>query len=776
MGWLLNLLFEAVRELCSQFIIDMMDIASGMFTEILSCDLDLFEQLFGVVGEMYQNAVLPLAVALLLMILTWQLFKSMFGKLGTNSEEPLELVFRSGLCLFLLVYARDIVNYILEVAGTPYQWVVGTGITVDSFSGYVSAAEAAVLVLGVDAISISMLLLIMHFVVAWNYFKLLFILAERYVLLGVLSYTAPLAFATGGSKATGNILASWSKMFGGQVMIIILDAWCLKMFLAGYGNLMASTYGFTKFFAANMCLIGFCKIAGKLDSYMASLGVSVGRTMGGLSGLGALMMAGRLLSMGGHGRSGAAASGSGHMNFGNGKPIPMGGTASGGMSGMGGTMTGGAGSGIGGMDAGTMPGDYPGMGKESQSPDMGDGFGVFQTDDPALAGQNLPFGAPEDENGVTQGMDTGMQEFTPVPEEDGAMASMEAEGQIPMGDTAMESFDEEPLSAGVMTEGGELPPMEDMESGGLPPIGDMEGGELPPIEDMESGGLPSMETVASGNQVLPFGNVEEGAGEMETGGNAGISGLEHTAQAGISMPLEDGTAGSGISSFRGTQETSASGLAADSSGTGAMEHMAGMGTVTGMEAVGTEPSSRVTGQETSGTGHALPMGEGSGIVPAGTAGGGGTTESVTEKNMPGPGGGPAMSGIQRQGGVPGGLHGCYQAERDGKQYMRYDAGLYGKPKGPYQTIHENGKTYYELPKQENAPALLPETKAVLEKDGTLRLEKVYQQKELMEKPKEQPPLQERAPEPQVGKKESKKPGNQAGNRRRNQRGKTSDRK
>ncbi len=65
------------------------------------------------------------------------------------------------------------------------------------------------------------------------------------------------------------------------------------------------------FFAATMCLIGFCKIAGKLDSYMASLGVSMGRTMGGLSGLGALMMAGRLLSGGGRGRGAStAASGS----------------------------------------------------------------------------------------------------------------------------------------------------------------------------------------------------------------------------------------------------------------------------------------------------------------------------------------------------------------------------------------------------------------------------------------------------------------------------------
>ena len=42
-----------------------------------------------------------MGVALLLMILVWQLFKSMFGKLGTASEDPVELVFRS---CFLSVY------------------------------------------------------------------------------------------------------------------------------------------------------------------------------------------------------------------------------------------------------------------------------------------------------------------------------------------------------------------------------------------------------------------------------------------------------------------------------------------------------------------------------------------------------------------------------------------------------------------------------------------------------------------------------------------------
>ena len=38
------MLLEAVREQCSQFIIDMMEIVNQVFTELLSCNLDLFEE------------------------------------------------------------------------------------------------------------------------------------------------------------------------------------------------------------------------------------------------------------------------------------------------------------------------------------------------------------------------------------------------------------------------------------------------------------------------------------------------------------------------------------------------------------------------------------------------------------------------------------------------------------------------------------------------------------------------------------------------------------
>lgn len=256
MSWLLELLVDAIREMCSQFIVDMMELITNMFTELLSCNLSLFEELFSVVGSLYKNVIVPTGIAILLMILVWQLFKSMFGgKAGVNAEEPIELICRSAISLFLLAGSKPLVDYILRIAGTPYQWVVGTKVKVASFSGYVSTLEGVTDTLGISSLSISVLMLIMQFVVAWNYFKMLMVIAERYVLLGVFSYTAPLAFATGGSKATNNILASWSKMFGGQVVLVILNAWCMKMFLSGYGNMMASSYGFTKFFAATLCLV-----------------------------------------------------------------------------------------------------------------------------------------------------------------------------------------------------------------------------------------------------------------------------------------------------------------------------------------------------------------------------------------------------------------------------------------------------------------------------------------------------------------------------------------
>ena len=43
------------------------------------------------------------------------------------------------------------------------------------------------------------LILILEIALGWNYFKLLLETVERYIVVGVLCYTSPLAFSAGGS-------------------------------------------------------------------------------------------------------------------------------------------------------------------------------------------------------------------------------------------------------------------------------------------------------------------------------------------------------------------------------------------------------------------------------------------------------------------------------------------------------------------------------------------------------------------------------------------------
>ena len=88
--------------------------------------------------------------------------------------------------------------------------------------------------------SVGTITLILILVLAWNYIKLLFEAAERYILLGVLVYTAPVAFAMGASKTTSNIFSSWCKMVGGKVFLLFLNAWCLRVFTSMVGTFLAN--------------------------------------------------------------------------------------------------------------------------------------------------------------------------------------------------------------------------------------------------------------------------------------------------------------------------------------------------------------------------------------------------------------------------------------------------------------------------------------------------------------------------------------------------------
>ncbi len=126
----------------------------------------------------------------------------------------------------------------LAIGGTPYSWILSSDLPPLNFADFNSVLLT---ILGVCASgSVALIALILLLILAWNYIKLLFEAAERYILLGVIVYTAPMAFATGASQSTSNIFKSWCRMFGGQIFLLMMNAWCLRLFTSMVGSFLSN--------------------------------------------------------------------------------------------------------------------------------------------------------------------------------------------------------------------------------------------------------------------------------------------------------------------------------------------------------------------------------------------------------------------------------------------------------------------------------------------------------------------------------------------------------
>ena len=214
-----------------------LDFASTSVLGVLGCNMNTFVRYFPAVETMYDIFV-ALAIGLILLNWVWQLFKNFGLGLGFEAEDPVKLSIRSVIFIFLAFFARDIVDMILKIGGTPYMWIMSSEIPPLDFSSYYSVVltVANITTNGAGVI----IALILTLVLAWNYIKLLFEAAERYVLLGVLVFTAPVAFSMGASQTTGNIFKSWCRMFGGQVFLLVMNAWCLRLFTSMVGAFISN--------------------------------------------------------------------------------------------------------------------------------------------------------------------------------------------------------------------------------------------------------------------------------------------------------------------------------------------------------------------------------------------------------------------------------------------------------------------------------------------------------------------------------------------------------
>lgn len=230
-------ILDGIVEWLAEQVMHGLDLISTSVLGALGCDMDVFLRYFPAAETMYKVFV-ALSIGLILLNWVWQLFKNFGLGAGIEAEDPVKLSIRSVLFIMLAYFSDDIVSMALKIGGTPYAWIMDSELPAISFADFNSVM---LVIIGACANgAVALITLILVIILAWNYLKLLLEAAERYVLLGVLIYTAPVAFSMGASQSTSNIFKSWCRMLGGQMLLLVMNAWCLRLFTSMVGTFIAN--------------------------------------------------------------------------------------------------------------------------------------------------------------------------------------------------------------------------------------------------------------------------------------------------------------------------------------------------------------------------------------------------------------------------------------------------------------------------------------------------------------------------------------------------------
>ena len=236
-------ILDGIVEWIAEQVMAGLDLVTTSVLGALGCDMAVFLRYFPAAETMY-SVFVALAIGIILLNWVWQLFKNFGLGAGVEAEDPVKLSIRSVIFILLTLFSDEIVNIVLTIGGTPYHWIMESDLPALSFADFNSVMLVIIGVCANGAVALITLILVL--ILAWNYLKLLFEAAERYVLLGVLVYTAPVAFSMGASQTTANIWKSWCRMLGGQIFLLVMNAWCLRLFTSMVGSFLAnplSLYG-----------------------------------------------------------------------------------------------------------------------------------------------------------------------------------------------------------------------------------------------------------------------------------------------------------------------------------------------------------------------------------------------------------------------------------------------------------------------------------------------------------------------------------------------------
>ena len=257
---MLELIFQGFAEWAYELVLECWEYFSTALLDIMSMDYAYMKSHVPVMDEIIQ-VLMAVGWALLIGNLVFQALKSMMSGLGFEGEDPKLLFTRSFVFSFLLLASPQICEIGLSITARIIDLLqVPTAVHVTlvdkSVFGTLTASWLLAILFGI--------------IIIFKTLRLLLEIAERYVILAVLTMTAPLAFAMGGSKSTADIFSGWCRMYGSMCLLMVTNVIFFKMLL----SVLSTVPSGLDVFLWIVLILTLVKVARKADAIITRIGLN----------------------------------------------------------------------------------------------------------------------------------------------------------------------------------------------------------------------------------------------------------------------------------------------------------------------------------------------------------------------------------------------------------------------------------------------------------------------------------------------------------------------
>ena len=271
---MLELIFRGFLEWIYVLLVEIWEFIAGGLLDIMGLDFAYLQTHIPIMDDM-ARVLLAAGWALLLGNLVFQALKSMAAGLGFEGEDPKLLFARTFVFAFLLLASPqicqiglDLTSNIMDLLRIPD--ATDVKLVDESVFGALGAAWIMAIICSV--------------IVMFKVLGLVVEIAERYVILAMLTLTAPLAFAMGGSKNTASIFTGWCRMFGSMCLLMVTNLVCFKMLF----SVVSTVPSGLDVLPWMVLIFAIVKVAKKSDAIITRIGLNPaitgrpGRTLPGM--------------------------------------------------------------------------------------------------------------------------------------------------------------------------------------------------------------------------------------------------------------------------------------------------------------------------------------------------------------------------------------------------------------------------------------------------------------------------------------------------------------